>query len=77
MRDGIDDDCSDVGFNGGVDGRGLGVVVDVADGESSPRYLGPLKILVGTTGESKVGHWFASFKVEFVSTISSDDIPDA
>ena len=44
-----EDDWSDVGFD------------DEVDGKSSPRFLGPLKILVGggTMGESKVGHWKA------------------
>ena len=42
-----EDGCNDFGFSDGV-----------GDGESSPRFRGPLKILVGggTMGESKVGH---------------------
>ena len=49
------------------------MVVDVADGESSPRFLGPLKMFVdeGLTGES------ASSKVDVMSTRGSSDTTDA
>ena len=62
------DDCNGFGFSNGVD-----------DGESSPRFLGPLKRLVGggTTQESEVGHCKVVSKVDCMSTGSSSISTDA
>ena len=59
-----EDECSD-----------FGVSVEIDNGESSPRFLGPLKRLVGggMTGESKVGHWKVISKVDCMSIISSSN----
>ena len=61
-KDNGKDDCDNFGFSNRVDNN-----------ESSPRFLGPLTVLVGggTMGESEEGHWKAAPKLDVMSTRSS------